>query len=106
MSKNFELLDDGTLDTVIQCVVCGEELRYTFDPAAVENFVIGESYAQFVETCFADAEETHDCDESLDREEEPVENRHMLADHEWFREDFHSDLGVGPSDDEPYFPEG
>lgn len=27
----FELTDDGTLDTVVRCSDCGEELRYNYD---------------------------------------------------------------------------
>ena len=27
--KEFDLIDDGTMDTVLRCKGCGEELRYT-----------------------------------------------------------------------------
>ena len=37
MSKRIRLGDDGTLDTVVVCTVCGEEARYNYDPCGTEE---------------------------------------------------------------------
>jgi hypothetical protein len=50
----FELSDDGTMDTVLVCVSCGAEARYTFDGDGEE------SYDAFVEWAIEDAEGDHD----------------------------------------------
>ncbi len=31
---SFDLVDDGTLDTVLDCTVCGETLRFATETAA------------------------------------------------------------------------
>lgn len=54
----FTLIDDGTLDTVLVCNVCGHELRY----AGNDNDA--ESREQWIDYCFVDAVETHDCGEN------------------------------------------
>jgi hypothetical protein len=46
--------DDGTLDTVLRCSNCGEEMCYYFDPDAPVVAAEGqeeESYNAFVESC-------------------------------------------------------
>ena len=56
----FILTDDGTMDTVLACLECGEEARYNF--ANAESFPDGEEgYAAFVDWALADADEEHDC---------------------------------------------
>ncbi len=47
------LVDDGTLDTVLQCDVCNEQMRYNFD---------GEKNMQgFIAWAISDAHEAHVC---------------------------------------------
>lgn len=53
----FELTDDGTLDTVLLCNQCGEQLRYTFGGVDEDG-----PYEAFVEWCKEDAEEVHECE--------------------------------------------
>ena len=55
MTSKFELTDDGTLDTVVACVECGEHLRYTWDGCD------GLTYEDFVAYALLDAEDEHDC---------------------------------------------
>lgn len=60
--KTFELLDDGTMDTVIQCSHCKEEMR--FNPGAPEdsenmNEIDLDDYR--VSQAFEIAEEDHEC---------------------------------------------
>lgn len=33
----IELTDDGTMDTVLRCSECGEEMRYNYDPCGTEE---------------------------------------------------------------------
>ena len=69
----FKLSDDGTLDTVVTCEDCGEEVRYTYMP---EDLPIGqpvETYEEFIEWCLKDAAEDHECDRSwCDSDQEEV----------------------------------
>lgn len=51
------LIDDGTLDTVFECGLCHEEIRYNFEP------VDGETYESFLEWCVEDFEQTHSCND-------------------------------------------
>lgn len=37
--RYFELVDDGTMDTVLKCRSCGEELRYNPEPEEGEDRV-------------------------------------------------------------------
>lgn len=55
-TQRFDLIDDGTLDTVVKCATCGEELRYNY--AASEE----ESYEEFTAWCLEDAEDVHECE--------------------------------------------
>ncbi len=50
----FERRGDGTMDTVLVCVGCGAEARYTFDGEGEET------YDAFVEWAIEDAEGDHD----------------------------------------------
>ena len=60
MSK-FQLSDDGTPDTVVECVDCGRELWYNFDGGAE-----GITYDDFVTFALLNAEDEHDCEEDSD----------------------------------------
>lgn len=55
------LVDDGTMDTVLQCAICGRQERYNFDPAWTEED--GEdAYDRFVEDCLDNFEDDHICE--------------------------------------------
>lgn len=54
--------DDGTMDTVICCDECGEEMRYMYDPDPQGGQV--ESYDEFVEWAISDFDEDHECSDS------------------------------------------
>ena len=56
--KKARLRDDRTLDTVIFCVECGQEERFTFMPQTDED-----SYDDFVEWCLDEFEDEHECEE-------------------------------------------
>ncbi len=61
---SIELTDDGTLDTVLRCSNCGEEMRYTYDPTQGESGDIADlpdTYDDFVDWAIGDAESEHDC---------------------------------------------
>ena len=57
----FELTDDGTLDTVVRCTECGQECRYNYDGGDVSEDEGPDSYDAFIEWCFEDANDSHDC---------------------------------------------
>ena len=68
----IKLIDDGTLDTVLRCSECGEELRYNYDgPDTVEGSTVDEAmekladadqqYREFVEWAIEDATIAHKC---------------------------------------------
>lgn len=60
----MQLGDDGTLDTVIVCSECGEELRYNFDGIDDDGraeMSDGDAYEAFVTWALEDAGEQHDC---------------------------------------------
>lgn len=54
------LIDDGTMDTVLRCSECGEEMRYNFqpDPDIDDD---GDAYDDFVEWAIEDATADHEC---------------------------------------------
>jgi hypothetical protein len=65
---SFVLVDDGTMDTVVQCTRCRQQVRYTYDGP----YDVGEApdltqdqcaqrYANFVEDCLVDAADGHRC---------------------------------------------
>ena len=65
----FKLSDDGTLDTVVTCEDCGEEVRYNFSDDTRDSM----TYEEFVEWCLEDAAEDHECDRSwCDSDQEEV----------------------------------
>lgn len=51
------LEDDGTLDTVLQCSECGEELRYNYSAGEDDG-----TYGDFVAWAKEDAAEQHEND--------------------------------------------
>jgi RNase P subunit RPR2 len=62
----FELTDDGTMDTVVRCTNCGEEMRFNFDPDGPDGIeedkdAATAAYDAFVEECIETAEDEHDC---------------------------------------------
>ena len=65
MGKRIVLSDDGTMDTVLRCTECGEEMRYTFEPHEPEEGGTPEDrqYEEFIEWAIEDAESEHECDE-------------------------------------------
>jgi RNase P subunit RPR2 len=65
----FKLSDDGTLDTVVTCEDCGEEVRYNYGYDAPKDL----TYDEWVEWCLKDAAEDHECDRSwCDSDQEEV----------------------------------
>jgi len=61
-TPSFSLGDDGTLDTVIVCDACGEEIRFNFQyDGALEAALETETYDEFVTWAKEDATETHVC---------------------------------------------
>lgn len=71
----FSLIDDGTLDTVVKCDGCGEEVRFTYangpeevDLDADEGQTDQEKYDAYVIGCLEDAEQDHVCGEDTDDE--------------------------------------
>lgn len=72
MSDRIRLSDDGTLDTVLICRVCGAEARYTYD--GCEDHGMPEDlskpedackqYQDFVAWAIDDFDADHDCSES------------------------------------------
>lgn len=81
----IELTDDGTLDTVLRCTECGEEMRYNYDPAA-DDYPIEDAaedaYDAFVEWAIEDAESEHVC--ASDEPSEPEDGDLTTTDHETF----------------------
>ena len=67
---NIVLADDGTLDTVIECLECGEQFRFSFASWAEslddDDEDDQDDYDAFVEWCIEDVEAEHECDESDD----------------------------------------
>jgi RNase P subunit RPR2 len=68
----FNLSDDGTLDTVVKCNVCGAELRYNYDGPDMHAVYSAPNaddesdrrYRDFVEWAIEDAEADHVCGEN------------------------------------------
>lgn len=56
----FYLVDDGTMDTVVQCSECGECERFNFGSGDYDDDY---TYDEFVEDCIDNAQETHECNE-------------------------------------------
>ena len=62
MREQFELVDDGTMDTVVKCTLCGCEERFNFDGDADDDRADGRAYDAFVEGCFDDMDSEHICE--------------------------------------------
>ena len=62
----IRLSDDGTMDTVLKCDECGEEMRYNFDThnedCTDESGACG-CYDEFVDWAIEDAEYEHECEQ-------------------------------------------
>lgn len=82
--KRGGLRDDGTMDTVIACEHCGEQMRYTYQPGpdleseypAVEQKNREDDYNAWVQGCIEDFDETHaeespECYEDEDGQPDP-----------------------------------
>jgi hypothetical protein len=96
----IELTDDGTLDTVLRCSDCGEEMRYNYDPCGTderakeiaadlpdyppltdkqkEDSVNETLYNEFIEWAIEDATADHECPNDPDAEPSEPED-------EWIR---------------------
>jgi hypothetical protein len=61
-SARFVLVDDGTLDTVLKCSLCGCEERFNFDGDADDDRADGRAYDAFVEGCFDVMDGEHVCE--------------------------------------------
>ncbi len=61
----FYIVDDGTLDTVLECSKCQSELRYNPDPPLDDHDThCGDSCEcqdARIEWAFEDAKDTHEC---------------------------------------------
>lgn len=88
----IELIDDGTMGTVLRCSECGEEMRYNYDPCETEEHarelelegmtedgIADQLLDDFVEWAIEDATENHEC-----RADEPDEDAITTTDHERF----------------------
>lgn len=62
MRDQFVLVDDGTLDTVVKCSLCGCEERFNFDGDADDDRADGRAYDAFMEWCFEDMDSEHICE--------------------------------------------
>lgn len=66
------LTDDGTMDTVLCCTECGEEMRYNYqsgcddDPELTDE----QAYDAFIESCIDDATAEHECRNAEEEEED------------------------------------
>lgn len=63
--KHGGLRDDGTMDTVIGCDRCGEQMRYTYSPGPGDDDSVfndeesAKLYDDWVRGCIDDFDETH-----------------------------------------------
>ena len=57
------LVDDGTLDTVVECTECRQQMRYNQDEPFDGS--VGDRNA-FIDYCLVDAETEHVCSEAND----------------------------------------
>ena len=61
---DFYLVDDGTLDTVVECEECAAQLRYSFeswDEGALDDDD-ADDYDAFIDWCLEDASNDHECE--------------------------------------------
>lgn len=86
----IELTDDGTLDTVLRCSECGEEMRYNYadgpddDSGTDDGTGSIAAYDAFVQWAIEDAESEHECELADDEPSEPSEDDLTTTDHEVF----------------------
>jgi len=87
----IELTDDGTLDTVLRCSECGEEMRYNYgssdwpDPGIDDAPTFSDAYDAFIAWAIEDATADHECPLDPDSEpSEPEEGDITTEDHETF----------------------
>ena len=62
---NIVLADDGTLDTVIECLECGDQFRFTYDHwsnGLEDDSSPVDEYDVFVDECIAEIEAEHVCE--------------------------------------------
>lgn len=58
----FKLSDDGTLDTVVVCEECGEEVRFNYADSGFDaQGAMIYTLMDFIKWCLKDAEEDHEC---------------------------------------------
>lgn len=62
IKSSFSLIDDGTMDTVIRCDKCGEEIRFTAAECNSDSEEDGDTYDNFVQWCIEECEDDHVCD--------------------------------------------
>ena len=58
MASTFSLVDDGTFDTVVRCILCDVELRYNIE---VEDGDDDDSSDRRIESALAMAADDHVC---------------------------------------------
>lgn len=103
----IELTDDGTMDTVLRCSECGEEMRYNYDPSGTEEraaelteeiartnphwkpnqvsaMVDRNLYEDFIDWAIEDATADHECAADDAEPTEPQEDDITTTDHETF----------------------
>ena len=74
----IQLTNDGTLDIVLRCSECGEELRYNSCEEAWDQFAktptedTKQAYDAFVDWAIEDATNEHECSAPDDSEPESV----------------------------------
>ena len=64
----IRLGDDGTMDTVLVCDGCGEEMRYNFNHE--DDCDEAGCYDQFVDWALEDAQENHECEKMPETQED------------------------------------
>lgn len=94
---SFSLTDDGTMDTVVRCDECGEEVRFNYDSSAypeedysadvdaimaddpsltraqAEDILNERRYDAFIDECCEEAAEDHECPNDPSGDDEPTE---------------------------------
>lgn len=74
-ADQFELADDGTMDTVIRCKSCGAEARFNYDPGfdsdedtpdENDDAANEARYDEWVEECIESMASDHDCEDDAD----------------------------------------
>ncbi len=64
-ASSIVLIDDGTLDTVLECVHCRTQIRYTPDPPLDDHDAHCDDSCEcqdaVIEWALVDAQDTHEC---------------------------------------------